>query len=237
MNEFLKQTEIIAHILNGEIISKADWAYRYEVSEITINRDLRELRQKGLQIFSKNGKVVLLEDPSKQILRNLLSNYISLSTYSEIITKKLKGLFNNNYKMHFSHLAILSQAIKSKRKIEVKYKRFYDNKVGDYLLRPISIESNELNWVLHAFKEGEETLKTFYIQRLEDIRTTNTFFSIQTETKSKNHKYTVILKFHPDVENEILDKTWFEDYKLEKDEKGFTILTTQQEITNKLTTQ
>ena len=41
--DFERQTEILARCLNGENLSKSDYAEIYNVSEITINRDLKSL--------------------------------------------------------------------------------------------------------------------------------------------------------------------------------------------------
>lgn len=54
------------------------------------------------------------------------------------------------------------------------------------------------------------------------------------EADRSTKKYAIVLKFHPDVEDEVIDKIWFDEFDLSKDSKGFIILRTSQEITNKL---
>lgn len=53
------------------------------------------------------------------------------------------------------------------------------------------------------------------------------------ETKSNDIKE-IILKFVPQVEQELYYKIWFEDFEIEKQSDGHIILRTSQPITNRL---
>lgn len=233
MNDLKRQIEILALIQNGANLSKADWAYKYSVSEITINRDLKELRNKGVSVFSKNGRVILNEKIDKNVQIELITVYYSLSLYSETIVKKLTVILKQNGEKHFSIITLIAKAIHEKLKIDISYKRFYDNEIGNYLLKPISIDTSELNWILTAYKDGEEIPKSFYLNRIESIKLTNLKFKIPS-TNKKEKLSEIVLRFNPKVKNEIKDKIWFEDYEFTVNSDNYITLKTNQPITNKL---
>jgi len=43
-----------------------------------------------------------------------------------------------------------------------------------------------------------------------------------------------VLRFSPEVENEIYYKIWFDEFEIIKDSEGYIILKTEQPITNRL---
>lgn len=233
MNDLKRQIEIAAFVQNGNKYSKADFADKYKVSEITINRDLQELRRKGVSIYSKNGRVVLTEKINNNIQIELFSVYFSLSLYSETIAKKFTVIQKHNKESLFPIILLISKAINEKIKIEINYKRFYDDEIGSYLLKPISIDNSELNWILTAYKEGEEISKSFYVNRIESIKLTDSKFKIPLPNK-KEKFHEIILRFNPKVKTEIKDKIWFEEYELIFGSDEYVTLRTFQPITNKL---
>jgi predicted DNA-binding transcriptional regulator YafY len=115
----------------------------------------------------------------------------------------------------------------------MKYKRFSDGKVGDYKLHPVRLTNVGLNWILHAFKAGEDIIKSFYLSRIQQIKLTDKKFSKLSLPQEKKELFDIELRFDLQVRDEILDKIWFESFELEEKE-GFIILKTKQPITNSL---
>jgi len=233
MNDHLRQIELLALIRNGARLSKADWADKYAVSEITINRDLRALRSLGLQIYSKSGQVILKKEISEDLSLDLIATYISHSDRKKTISKKLHSSLSKKEEV-FSYLILLSKAIREKLKVEAKYKRFYDNREGDYSLKPIFLEVEGLNWTLNALKEGEQILKTFYIQRIESLNLTSNKYRLSQSFSRSQKLYDIVLKFHPDLRDHVHDKIWFNIIEYDVDYEGYIILKTQHPITNRL---
>ncbi|MBU2447533.1 MAG: transcriptional regulator [Bacteroidetes bacterium] len=233
-SETLRQIEILSQILNGEICSKADLAEEYKVTEITINRDLKVLRGSGIQIYSKKNKVVLTSEPSLELLSRFAAEYISLKLNSEMHFDKLKVLSKHLKLNTLSWLTFISKAIAEKLVIEIKYQRLYDNQIEKYELRPIRLTNNEYNWLLHACKMNDDLIQTFYINRIKEILLTNKRFKLPKVEERAVDKHQIVLRFHPDVEQQILGKIWFDEFEVEKDDKDFIIIKTVQPITNKL---
>ncbi len=234
MIENLRQIEILSQIINGKVCSKADLAAEYNVEEITINRDMRVLRDKGIQIFSKNNRVVLTSAPTAEILSRLAAEYISLKLNSEMHYENLKVLSKHLKQNTLTCLTFISKAIAEKIVIEIKYQRLYDDQIETYVLQPVRLINIEYNWLMHACKMNETLIQSFYVNRIKDIRLSNKKFRLNVLEQSTEAKYKIILRFHPDVEQQVLGKIWFDDFEAEKDATDFIIIKTNQPITNKL---
>ena len=170
MNEIIRQTEILASVLNNQGKGIPDFAREYNVSVITINRDLNRLRKLGIEIFSRKGKLVVLNDIPKSVLNLLLSEYLPLKLKSDIYLQKLDVYSGNVDVSYFQIISIITKAIKENRIIKIEYQRIRDNEINNYLIQPLKIINSEFNWILQGIKTGETILKTFYLSRILRIR-------------------------------------------------------------------
>ncbi len=231
--DFLRQSEILSYCLNGAKFSKADFAEIYNVTELTINRDLKTLRSNGIQITSRKGKVYLFEKPAKDLLVKYAAEYLPIKLNSELLFSQLKT-FGKSVVNFYPYLILISKAVDEKRFISIRYKRLYDNMILNYRIKPIRLVQSGYNWILQAIKENEKSAKSFYISRIENLIIHDEKFNLISIADSSTKKYDIVFKFSPDVEDEIIYKIWFDEFDLTKDSKGFITLRTSQEITNKL---
>jgi len=232
--DFQRQIEILAFCLNGESFSKADLACKYDVAEITINRDLNSLRNMGIHIFSKKGKVRVEDTPNTNLLVDLASNYLNLRLNSAVLNNKVKSLSKLEEIFFLNKLVLLSKAVYEHKIISLTYTRFLDDKTKPYKIKPINLFSNELNWILNAYDFETDSPKTFYLSRIKSVALTAESFTTKIKTTSKNSLHKIKLRFNPEVKNQIYDKIWFTEFEIEDDKNGYVILTTEQEISNKL---
>ena len=232
--DFERQTEILARCFNGEKFSKADLAEIYNVTEITINRDLNALREDGIQIYSRKNKVEILESPSKENLIELSSNYLPMKLNSDVFKNQAKALIKSDSVKNFTLLILIAKAVKEGRIIKFKYKRLNDNEENHYVIKPIRLLTNELNWILHGFKDNETFPKTFYLSRISNLILTDKKYKVTAILQTSETKYKMIFKFNPEVKEEVTSKIWFEDFRFDQDENKYVVLTTTQPISNKL---
>ncbi len=233
-NEFLRRVEILSDVVNSGEKGKADYAADYNVTEITINRDLNWLRNQGIPIYSRKGKVSLEGQPQKEILDTLLADYLPLKLNSDIFLKKVRLFSKVKQVDYFNHLVLLAKAVNEGNVIAVSYRRLGDDVLNQYELLPIRLVSDDLNWILHAFKSNEEILKTFYISRIEKITILPNKYKQSPLLKENKKAEDIVLRFHPSVEKEIVYKIWFEDFTIEKDQDGYLLLSTKQPVNNQL---
>ena len=232
--DFERQAEILAKCLNGEIFSKADLAEIYNVTEITINRDLNALREYGIQIYSRKNKVEILEPPSKENLIELSSNYLPMKLNSDVFKNQAKALIKSESTKNFILLILLAKAVKDGRIIKFKYKRLNDNEENNYVVKPIRLITNELNWILHGFKDNETFPKMFYLSRISNLILTDKKYKAASIPQTNDKKYKMTFRFNLEVKEEVTSKIWFEEFDITQDKGEYLILTTTQPITNKL---
>jgi predicted DNA-binding transcriptional regulator YafY len=233
VNDIIRRSELLARVMNGEELSKADATDIFNVTEITINRDLRALRDSGIRIFSKKNKLILEEVPTTPSLISITSDYLPLKLNSDIYHKQVKVYSQADRRGFFTKLILISKAVEEGFTIELVYKRLHDNKINKYRLYPVRLINVGYNWILHAFKAGEDIIKSFYLSRIQKIGLTDKKFSKLSLPKVKEELYDIELKFDTRVRDEILDKIWFDTSELEEVE-GYIILKTRQPISNHL---
>ena len=234
INEVKRRTEILAAVLNGENLGKADFAFEYGLNEITINRDLGWLRSLGIQINSKKNEVTLFDKPPNQILIKLAADYLPLKLNSDIYLNKLKVYSKGKVDNYFNFIVLSAKAVNEGKYLDIKYCRLTDAQSGNYILKPVRLVTEGLNWILHAFKDNEGILKTFYISRIETLKVLNKKFVKYSEVIDNREAVDIVLRFDPNAAAELYYKIWFEDFNIEKDNEGSLILKTKQPITNKL---
>lgn len=233
VDDIIRRSELLARVMNGEWISKADAADIFNVTEITINRDIKALRDIGVRIFSKKNRLIIEEPPQTTDLISIAANYLPLKLNSDVFHKQVKVYSKSDKKDFFPKLVLLSKAVEESLIIALRYKRFYDNKVAEYMLYPVRLTNSGFNWILQAFKEKEDVIKSFYLSRIQKIKLSDKKFSKLSLPKEKEKLYDIELKFDSRVCDEILDKIWFESFELEEIE-GYIILKTRQPMTNTL---
>ena len=237
LNDLVRRVEILALVMNGEILSKEDIAVLYNVAEITVNRDLKWLRQRGISIYSIKKKLSLSNRPDQPIINELMAEYLALKLSSDLLRDQILVQERLSTKHFFEFTTLFSKAVREHLCVTCKYKRFYDNQTIEYELQPVKITNSELNWMVSAYKKGEDILKTFYLSRFIEIKLTDKHFSLPKQPViKKSNLHDIVLRFSPNVEEELTDKLWFEEFSIEKDAEGYILLQTKQLITNKLAT-
>lgn len=231
-SEMIRRTEILARIMNGESHSKADLADYFNVTEITINRDLKWLRDCGIQIYSMKGTVKLLVSPDDELLSHMAADYLPVVLNSGIYLKQVKLLSKLHRNKCFEFLVLLAKAVHEKFIIKIKYTRLSDDETLEYELQPYRLFADKLNWQLQAIKSGEEIIKTFYLSRIESLTLTDEKFEKLTAGTNTDKKYKMVFRFSGEFENDVIDKIWFEEYEIERPVDGSLLLITEQQVTN-----
>lgn len=231
--DFFRQVEILSSCLSEENLSKADYAEIYNVTEVTISRDINTLRKFGIQIHSKKKKVSLVEKPPKEILIHFCSDYLPLKLNSKVFKEQVTLIAKLRRDNFFQNLITISKAVTEKFTLQVTYRKQSGVKETSRV-KPIRLFLNDKNWLLLAVKYGEPISKTFYLSRMESVRLINKKFSDVLTKEALEDKVEIQLEFNSSVENEIYDKIWFDEYTITKNDAGNIILKTSQYISNSL---
>ena len=153
---------------------------------------------------------------------------------SDVFKNQAKLLLKSDPAKYFTLLVLIAKAVNEGRIIIFKYKRLGDNEENNYTVKPVRLFTNELNWILLGFKNDENTLKTFYLSRINSLVITDKKFKTLNIPENKETRYKMIFQFNPEVKEEIISKIWFTDFEVKTDANDYVILTTIQPITKKL---
>ena len=234
--DIVRRVEILAKAINREERSKADYAHEFNVAQVTINRDLEWLREFGIEIFSKKNIIQLTKTPQKEVINKLLAEYLPLRLNSDIFLRQVRTFSKKEGINYFSNLILIAKAVNEGKYINISYQRLSDDEIHKYILKPVRLFCSEYNWILHAFKEEEDILKSFYVTRIKSINLKDKKFKSLPIYETKKESVKIMFRFSPDVASEINDKIWFDDFNISYDENGNILLETYQEISIRLAT-
>lgn len=231
--ETIRNVELLARLLNNEQITKSQAAEQYNVEEVTITRALQYYRSLGIEAFGRKSGIRTFNKPKKDDLIVLLAEYLSIKLNSDYFINSIKT-FSKIDPDFFSKIILIAKAVKEETIIKIEYQRLSDNLVSNYTIKPYKLIDSNNNWIMHAVKVDETILKTFYLSRIKKILFIGRKFKKEVLEERTGDIKEIILKFAPQVEQELYYKIWFEDFEIEKLENGYLLLKTKQPITNKL---
>ncbi|HAB52312.1 MAG TPA: hypothetical protein DCE80_09110, partial [Ignavibacteriales bacterium] len=211
-NESLRRFELLARILNGEAITKNQAADDYNVEEITISRDLQFFRSLGIEALSRKNGIEIFNKVKNEHLISFASEYFALKMNSDYFTKSVK-VFSKVDKCFYQQIVLLTKAIQESQVVKITYQRLSDDEIKSYTLQPLRLVESNNNWILHAIKKDEIILQLFYLSRIINFQLINKKFVIPTEVDENKEKYEIVLRFSPEVENEIYYKIWFDEFE------------------------
>lgn len=233
LSEANRNIELLAFLLNGEQITKQEAADMFNVEEITISRALQYYRSLGIEAFGRKTGIKILNKPKKDDLVALASYYVSLKLNSDYFSNSIK-IYSKIDPKFFSKIIIFAKAVKEGIVVKIEYQKLTNNITAEYILKPYNLIEINNNWILHAVKENETILKTYYLSRIKNLSLTQKKFKKEIVEEKSDELKEIVLKFVPQVEQELYYKIWFEDFDIEKQPDGYIILRTNQPITNRL---
>jgi predicted DNA-binding transcriptional regulator YafY len=234
--DIVRRVEILARAINEEEMSKADYGHEFNVAQVTINRDLEWLREFGIEIFSRKNIIQLTKTPPKEVINKLLAEYLPLKLNSDIFLQQVRTFSKKEGISYFSNLTLIAKAVNEGKFINISYQRLSDDEIHKYILKPVRLFCSGYNWILHAFKDGDDILKSFYITRIKSIALKDKKFKSLPLAEEKKEAVKIIFRFPLEVASEINDKIWFDEFNIFYDEKGYILLETNQEISIRLAT-
>lgn len=168
-NKIKRQIELLGRVLStGKPLTIADLASEFNCEELTIKRDMQDLRASGLIIhsYAKRG-VVCESDIGLEKINDLLSNYFSVTTERQSFTKATALLARKLKLQSISLITHLQQVIDKSLIAEISYKKSDFEEINRYTIEPMLIFQSDNNWRLLAREKGK--VKQFLIERITEI--------------------------------------------------------------------
>jgi len=177
-SKFKRQLEIAGLILSQNfsgVIRAADLAYFFSVEELTIMRDLQQLRAIGIDIHStKNHGVCINKKLGSEKLLELIQQYASLAMFSSIADKSTRLLVNRLGEKSLANIVVLQICAEQKRVATIDYEN--DNGMLDFgrEINPVLVYQNESYWRVLTCSDGN--FKQFHINKILEARQTEKTF-------------------------------------------------------------
>jgi predicted DNA-binding transcriptional regulator YafY len=233
-----RQTEILGLVLNNPGKYKLyDFEEMFGVNDLTIKRDLQELRSLGIDIHSEGKKgIVVSSRISKEILKEIIPQYIGIAVNRNSYDQATNLFISKQAHRSISLITELQIAIDKKNIIRINYYKPEENITEERILQPYCIFQEDKQWRLLANHIG--IVKQFLLNNIKSIeRFVKTFkgisqkeideiFSTSFKCWLGNEKFTVRLKFLPPWPDRLKSKQLMEFQKVTEKPDGSIIYET-----------
>ncbi|MCB9211250.1 MAG: WYL domain-containing protein [Ignavibacteriales bacterium] len=227
-----RQSEILGLILsNIKTYAIADLAYQFKCEELTIKRDLKEIREMGIDIHSsgKNG-VKIFNTLNEVLINDIVTQYLSSSLADNFYNKATKLLVKKLGTKALENITLLQSGIENETTVEIIYLKTDKSKTLARAIEPMLIFQSDGSWRLFARHEG--VLKQFLIDRILSIKTTEKKFTKISEEKIRsifetsfkswlgNDRYNIKLRFLEPWAQRLKPKQLMENQKVTENKDG-----------------
>ncbi len=207
-----RQSEILGLIIDpNKCYTIGDLADKFNCEELTIKRDLQELRMEGIAVHSSGKKGIKLQiEINSDKLTEILSNYASLTIHKNTVFRATKLFIKKHGLKSLSIMTMLQSAIGNRQIVEIDYKKPDSNKSDTRIIEPQVIYESENSWRMLATHNG--ILKQFVFNRILDVKETG------------KEEYCVKLKFMPPWAERYRPRILIENQKITDELDGNFIL-------------
>lgn len=187
-----RQVEVLGVVLSQNYeghIKTFDLAEIFEVEELTINRDLQQLRSFGIKIHSTKKQGVCLDGRiNEQQIRELIQQYSSLCISPAFVEKSTALLVKRLGEKSLANLVVLQLAVEKNRVVQIDYEK--ENGMLDFAreICPVIIFQRDNYW--RVLSASGSILKQFHLNKILEARATHkSFESMNSETLEDVFRY------------------------------------------------
>lgn len=180
MSEYIRkikrQIEIIGKALSSnEKFTITDLAVEYDVEELTIKRDLAELRSRGIDIHSlKKSGIKILNSIKKETLKEFILEYISFSYSEDYPDKSTTILIQKLGDKALTFVTQLQRAIEQNLLTIIDYQSTATTVKKNIYIEPLKIFQSQGEWRLLAVNQN--LIKQYYISKILEVKVTTEKF-------------------------------------------------------------
>jgi predicted DNA-binding transcriptional regulator YafY len=166
-----RQTEILGLCLeNPRSLTRADLEAEFERDSPTITRDLRELRELGIDIHSTKHGVEICSKVSAETLRELIVQYIGMSHSSVTYDRATAYLIRRQRDRALIHIVMLQRSIEFGRMAVIDYEKTPGKIEKNKIVCPLMLFQGENEWRLLATHEGVR--KQYIVSKMKKVEQT-----------------------------------------------------------------
>lgn len=165
--KFKRQIEILGLCLSKsyEGMSVSDLADKFSVEELTIKRDLNDLRASGIAIHSQKGfGIVVDKKPPAEKIRELIKQYGALITSGGFVEKSTALLVTRLKEEALANMVVLQTCIDSNTMAVIDYEKDADVYERSVEISPLLIFQTDNYWRLLTLNDGR--IKQFLMNKI-----------------------------------------------------------------------
>lgn len=212
-----RRIEIIGLCLNEREAVKpglSDLAHSFQVDDLTIKRDLKELRFLGIDIHSTKRFGIIIATPlSNAKLNEILLHYAGISNYNNIFDKSTSLLVEKQSASALNHYVQLQLCIDNRCKAKIVYHN-HNFETQERTVKPLLIFHSEGSWRLLTQEDG--IVKQFHLDKISDVESTDQSFQRMSKEKFENlfkHSWGSWIGKDKFLVKLLFDKIWAERLK------------------------
>ncbi len=171
-----RQIEILGIALdNPRAWKPVDLSELYGCEELTIKRDLRELRSYGFDLHSEKKRGVRLETPlDASQIKELLVQYIGLSNSDYAVDRATALMVKKLREKSLSNVVSLQRCIDQNVVASIDYQKESDELERNRDICPLLIFQSDGYWRILAINEGK--IKQYHLIKMTAVRPTDRKF-------------------------------------------------------------
>ncbi len=235
-----RQIEILGIILSQNYdapLKTFDLADMFGVEELTIKRDLQDLRASGIDIHSeKKYGLTLFSVLNEKRLRELIQQYSALTNADSIVEKSTSLLVKRLGEKALANIITLQMCIEKNHVAAIDYEKESEELEFGRKICPVLIFERDNYWRVLAV--NNDRLKQFHLNKIIEARETTASFIPVSEEKIEDvfknswrswigdKTFTVKLKFSKDWAERIKPKQLMDDEIFSQNSDGSVIYET-----------
>lgn len=181
-----RQLEILGLCLHNALglpLDIPNLALFFNVEEITIKRDLKELRSQGIDIHSQGKKGVAvsnMHDPFE--IRKFMLQYVGLNYTENIFDRSTSLILEKKASRAFAEMIALQICVDKQLQAKIVYQGL------GRVIKPILIFHSDDSW--RVLSQEGEPVKQFHFDKIESVRILN-----ETFTRMSAHAFEELYRY------------------------------------------
>jgi predicted DNA-binding transcriptional regulator YafY len=236
-NKLKRQIEILGLCLSQnhpQPLKTFDLADIFSVEELTIKRDLQDLRSAGIEIHSEKRKGVCIAGVlARNKLIELIHQYSAVSFTDDVAEKSTSLLVNKLGEKSLANMVVLQICIESNHTAVIDYETEHESLEFRREVNPVLIFQRDNYWRVLAFHD--DILKQFHLNKLVEVRMSNKTFSPVNKERIEDvfkyswrswlgpEKISIKIKFSAIWAGRLMPKQLMESEKITENENGSVI--------------
>ena len=225
-----RQTELLGLILSGDRIDIADAADIFGCEQVTIKRDLADIRSYGIDIHSNAKKGIIIDEPlDEEQVRQILSQYL-YAFVSKEYDKSFNLLLNKLKQNSIPIITTIQRGLERRRSVVIEYKKEESLDSYQCSIDPIMFFQSGGRWRILA--KNDNKVKQFIIEKIIKaeitkkrfdkipIKEVESLFAASFKSWLGPEKYEVKLRFYEPWTDFVVGTTMMANQRLHRNKDG-----------------